>query len=221
MMLAIIISSATISTNSITQASVPSDAATYKGHYYKVYNKSMNWSTAKSYCQNKGGHLVTITTLGEQNFVADLMYQDGNKNCYWLGAHKSVNGNWRWVTNEFMPFANWAKKQPDNYTGEEDCLMMYRRQNPSSSTKIGQWNDIASNGDCKGEEFFGTRNFGFICEWDSNDDSNSGNGRYDRHDRYNEHDRYNRHDRYDKHDNDDEDDNYHYKHRHRNKGSDY
>ena len=199
LILAVIMSSAAMSANSITEASIPNDAVEYKGHYYKVYNNSTNWSSAKSYCQNKGGHLVTITSLGEQNFVADLVYQDGSKNCYWIGGHKSSNGNWRWITDESMSFANWAKKQPDNYTGEEDCLMMYRRKNPSASTDIGQWNDISSDGECKGEEFFGARNFGFICEWDS---KSGPNGRYNRNDD-------------DDYDDYDDDDNYNRNHRHR------
>ena len=164
--LALIMSSSFCLTYNVEASSVPSDASKYKGHYYKVYNRSLNWHDAKSYCENKGGHLVTITSLGEQDFVADLIAEDGNKNCYWLGGHKSSKGIWRWVTNEPTPYANWAKGQPDNYTDEEDCVMMYRRKNPASSSSIGQWNDICWDGNCNNEDFFGVRNFGFICEWD-------------------------------------------------------
>jgi len=151
----------------VNAASIPDDAERYNGHYYKVYDRSMTWSEARRYCAQRGGHLVTINSQGEQDFLIDLIQEYGNKNCYWIGGHKNSRGEWRWITNENTYYANWAKGQPDNYTGDEDCAMMYRRRNPEASSHIGQWNDIDNDGECNGESFFGTHNFGFICEWES------------------------------------------------------
>ena len=148
-------------------AAVPNNASRYKGHYYKVYNRSSNWYDAKNYCENMGGHLATITSLNEQIFICDLVEENGNKNCYWLGGRKNSNGIWHWITNESLAYVNWAKAQPDNFSGEEDCVMMYRYRNPSSKSTLGQWNDICWYGNCNDEDFFGVHNFGFICEWDS------------------------------------------------------
>ena len=65
-------------------------------------------------------------------------------------------------------YSNWGGGRADNYLGQEDRLMIYRYGNPKNTTgSFGKWNDINGNGTCNGESFFGTNNFGFICEWDS------------------------------------------------------
>ena len=165
--LLLLLSSNFCMTLKIDAASLPNGVSKYKGHYYKVYNRSLNWYDAKDYCENMDGHLVTITSLNEQIFIYDLLDKNGNKNCYWLGGRKNSDNIWYWVTDEKTVYFNWAKDQPDNFTKEEDCLMMYRRSNPLSASILGQWNDICWNGACNNEEFFGVHNFGFICEWDS------------------------------------------------------
>ncbi|MBR1398486.1 MAG: C-type lectin domain-containing protein [Selenomonadaceae bacterium] len=152
---------------STADASVDRGAKEYDGHYYKVYDKSMTWDRAQEYCEKMGGHLVTINSSGEQDFVSRLISSKGNRNCYWIGGVRSSNRHWKWVTDENFSYTNWAEGQPDNFTDEEDSLMMYRRKNPSSSSHLGQWNDIRYDGDCNGEDFFGKKNFGFVCEWDS------------------------------------------------------
>ena len=154
-------------TSNVDAASLPDGVSKYKGHYYKIYNRSLNWHDAKDYCENMGGHLVTITSLYEQIFIHDLLDKYGDKNCYWLGGRKNSDDIWYWITNEKTDYFNWAKDQPDNFTKEEDCLMIYCRPNPSSASILGQWNDISWNGNCNNEKFFGIQNFGFICEWDS------------------------------------------------------
>ena len=174
----VLVSSSVFAMSDANAASIPSDAEKYNGHYYRVYNRSMTWREARNYCRDLGGHLVTITSRGEQNFVEDLLSSDGKKNCYWLGGYKESKHSWRWVTGESFSYNNWAKGQPDNYTSNEDSLMIYRRRNPNSSNRIGEWNDISYDGECNGESFFGERNFGFICEWDSKR-SSSRRDRYD------------------------------------------
>ena len=159
---------------------VSRDAVRFRGHYYKVYDRELNWEEAADQCEEKSGHLVTITSEDEQEFIEELLHRHGNKHCYWLGGYKDRRGTWRWVTNETPHYSNWAKAQPDNFTGKEDTLMMYRHSNPTSSSKLGQWNDIHWTGNCNGEAFFGVRNFGFICEWDSDSESYTRNNRYDR-----------------------------------------
>ena len=161
--------SAGVGMASDVDAAVPRDSVKYRNHYYKVYNRSLNWHAAKKFCEDIGGHLATVMSSSEQDFLSDLVAETGTKNCYWLGGHKS-RGVWHWVTNETPTYANWAKDQPDNFTGAEDCVMMYRKRNPASDSSLGQWKDISWDGDCYGERFFGVGNFGFICEWNSWED---------------------------------------------------
>ena len=44
----------------------------YNGHSYYRSIGSATWTTARSNCSNMGGHLVTITTSGEQSFIFNL-----------------------------------------------------------------------------------------------------------------------------------------------------
>lgn len=137
------------------------------GHTYQLFDESMTFDKAKAYCEDKGGHLVTITSAQEQKVVRNLI-KKGKKNNYWLGAQKDADGKFTsWVTGEEMEYTNFASRQPDNYRGNEKALMIYRKNNPLSVGDTSfYWNDIQKNGDCNGEAFFGKKNFGFICEWD-------------------------------------------------------
>ena len=139
----------------------------WNGHTYKVFEDGMNWEDAKLYCEDIGGHLVIIESQEEQTMLESIL---GEKNFYWLGASIELgktDSTWRWVNGEHIDYSNWHGTQPDNFTGEETCLMMYNYQNPmDSSTVKGVWNDAQNDGECNGEEFFGASNSGFICEWD-------------------------------------------------------
>ena len=130
-------------------AVVPSSAKEYKGHTYYVYKSSnYSWAQAKAYCEKKGGHLVTITSSGENKFVASLIDKRGAEKV-WLGASDATTeGTWKWVTGEKFRYTAWDSNQPDN-SNDEDYLQTWN----SSST----WNDIdPEKGNAQG----------FVCEWD-------------------------------------------------------
>ncbi|MDY6356654.1 MAG: lectin-like protein [Catonella sp.] len=58
-------------------------ACVYNGHLYYVYTESgLSWESAKERCEALGGHLVTITSFGEQAFIESI---NGGKN-RWIGA---------------------------------------------------------------------------------------------------------------------------------------
>lgn len=144
--------------------------AEFGGHKYQLIDKSMSWNEAKEYCEKNGGYLATITSESEQKVIENLLLQ-GKKASYWLGAtDKEKDGKWEWVTGEnFSLYSNWALNQPDDYLNQEDCLMIYKdTKSEINNEKFGFWNDLNSDGTCNGESFFGTKTFGFICEWDNN-----------------------------------------------------
>jgi len=146
---------------------IPNDAIEFNGHYYKKFDIGMNWEDAKLYCEDLGGHLLIINSRNEQVFLNSIL-RNAIKNNYWLGG-SLVNGVWKWVDgNNISGYTNWAKGQPDRYLRTETCLMVYNKKNPSGEMLSEKtWNDLSNDGTCDNQPFFGLKNFGFICEWDS------------------------------------------------------
>lgn len=141
---------------------IPSDALRYNGHHYKIYNDGMTWSDAKTFCENLGGHLVTITDANEQTVVANLLYEKGSKNSYWLGGFKDSNNRWKWITCENWSYSNWADGEPN---GSGDYLQMYTEQVNTN----GRWDDTPTTGSIG----ISIQQHGLICEWDGVSGSNS------------------------------------------------
>lgn len=136
--------------SSAADISIPKGAKEYNGHSYYVYSGAYTWKKAKSLCEEKGGHLVVITSKKENNFVAGLIKNKDVGFC-WLGASdEKKEGNWIWVDGTKMKYSSWAKNQPDNLKGKEDYA--------SSSAKATKWNDYKN---AKSNEIRG-----YVCEWD-------------------------------------------------------
>lgn len=144
-------------TTSSTPASTVIDKNVYNGHRYEVFDIDIAWSAAKLACQEKGGHLATITSQGEQDFVFTLAQRATN--CYyWLGAtDESSEDTWKWVTGETFSYSNWDIKQPDSCDGE-NYLHLVAKSN-DWNLNISKWNDANSI-------LYGQKK-GYICEWES------------------------------------------------------
>ncbi len=128
-----------------------SGTAEFGGHHYKVFYKSVSWYEAKSKCESLGGHLCTITSREENNFVTSFV--KANRNIfYWLGASdERYEGTWEWVTGEKFSFTLWNSGEP-NGGRRENFLQMTTYWNNSWG-----WNDAAVNAGSKDA---------YICEWD-------------------------------------------------------
>ena len=114
----------------------------FNGHKYKLIVEEMSWPEAKTYCESLGGHLVTITSEEENNFVNSLI----NKSTMIGLSDADEEGNWKWVTGEALTYTNWAKNEPNNQSNEDYVLMQVK----------GTWND----GHLDREKW------PFVCEWD-------------------------------------------------------
>lgn len=126
----------------------------YKGHIYELYDKPTSWETAKIVCENKGGHLATITSEKEQKAIEKLV-QHGNAKYYNIGAtNKDDITQWKWVTGEAMAYTNWAVGEPNNVSNLERYLSIF-----TSDNYFGKWNDTTNFSTA------GVSN-GFICEYD-------------------------------------------------------
>ena len=132
-------------------SAVSSDAIEYNDHYYKVIDMNMSWKEAKAYCESLGGHLITITSKEEDDFVFGIINELFVGDCWFGATDEKVEGTWEWVTGEKFEYTNWDSCQPDNdYDGTEDYLGSYYGS---------AWNDFR-NDDLDVEKWF-------ICEWDN------------------------------------------------------
>lgn len=131
-----------------TAAQIPEDAAYYDGSAYKIYLTSATWAEAKQQCEDLGGHLATITSQAEQDFIEKL--NSGSRRL-WIGGYRDDGNNWNWVTGEPWDYTHWAAGEPNNSSNvvsNENCIAVWPKQ----------WNDL--NEKNKSEQS------GFICEWD-------------------------------------------------------
>ena len=131
----------------------------FNGHYYKVFNDSMNWFDADARCKKIGGYLVTVSSIDEQAAIQSMLFRRGNKNYYWTGGFK-VSDQWQWNTHEKFEYTNWGRHEPNNEFGNEFILIMFRS---------GRWADCPAEGinHIPDLDFLKLSNSGFICEWDS------------------------------------------------------
>ena len=125
-------------------------AAMYNGHIYKIFTVSLSWFDAYTYCQDLGGHLVTITSEEEQTFIETYMNsQSGGPIGGWIGAYTDTV-KWQWVTDEEFDYTNWRAGEPNNESGRE--FFAHILINPY----LGMWNDLPPH------------SLGyFICEWEA------------------------------------------------------
>ncbi|MDY6061204.1 MAG: DUF6273 domain-containing protein [Oscillospiraceae bacterium] len=134
---------------------VSQDKFSFNGHTYQVLNESLSWSEAKESCEKSGGHLVTITSEEENEFVNNIFKASNAKGC-WIGGYLQ-NDEFKWVTNENFGFTDWYIGEPNNYLNrDETCLIIL-----SSTMK---WYDFPNNADPTGVNL---NQIVYICEWDS------------------------------------------------------
>ena len=121
--------------------------------YYLLVKQNVSWDTAKAKCEKFGGHLATITTAAEQEYVVSKFmkpHDDGTRPHIWLGAtNETEDRKWRWGTDEDeWAYEKWIPGQPDNAAGEQHYLelcMIFK--------DIG-WNDAQGEDDKW-----------YLCEW--------------------------------------------------------
>ncbi|CAI5648884.1 unnamed protein product [Oreochromis niloticus] len=113
-----------------------------------IFNSSMKiWTDAESSCETLGGHLASFHSTAEYTFIRKLIYTAaGSYTAAWVGGNdRETETVWMWSDGSKFNFRNWARGQPDNYGGGEDCMMINFR---------GQ--DHVSDAGCQ-------RTYSFVC----------------------------------------------------------
>lgn len=112
-------------------------------YYYS--NTTLNWTQARTWCQEHYTDLVAIQNKEEIEHLNNWLPK--RKDYYWIGIRK-INNIWTWVgTNKVLTeeAINWAKNEPNNGNNgkkpkkliNQDCVEIYIKR----STDQGKWND--------------------------------------------------------------------------------
>ncbi|MBQ1391400.1 MAG: cell wall-binding repeat-containing protein, partial [Firmicutes bacterium] len=128
------------------ESSVATTTKVYNGHTYIYVERLSTWYAAKQFSESLGGHLVTVTSAGEDNFIKNLT---GGK-AVWIGlSDKASEGSWQWLTGESYSYKNWNSGEPNDSAGDEG------EEDYVHYSDGGNWND---NG--------GYKTYHFVCEID-------------------------------------------------------
>jgi subtilisin-like proprotein convertase family protein len=105
-------------TNLTIEAGPFLDRAT--GHYYYMLG-STNWTISETWATQLGGHLVTVDTANEENWIYDTFasYAGVNRNL-WIGFNDAaIPGTFVWSSGLTNSYVNWAPDQPTNCSGND------------------------------------------------------------------------------------------------------
>jgi hypothetical protein len=89
------------------------------------------------------GHLATVTSAAENQFVSAYLTANPPHNTVWLGGYQDLSapdyrepaGGWRWVTGEPWAYTSWGGAEPNN-AGNEHALQ---------ANQNGHWNDLGES----------------------------------------------------------------------------
>ncbi len=121
------------------------------GRWYAENRAFSTWSTAESIAQALGGHLVTIRSQAEndwleQQFFATLTLPNA---FHWIGLRQAASvppqaepgGGWGWSSGEALTFTSWAALQPDDAGTGQD----FARAGSNVLGRAGDWFDEAES----------------------------------------------------------------------------
>lgn len=133
---------------------------TDNGHWYDVVwvDAGLSWEAARDMADQSGGHLVTLNSSNENDYVWTLLNDPeylarGTKyKSYWLGASDvAKEGTWSWVTGEdFFTVGDptsaedwiidiWHPGEPNNGLGGIQHYLHFW------DTQDGEWDDMHNN----------------------------------------------------------------------------
>ena len=129
------------STESITSAAseeVAPNLLIRDGKFYKIVD-GPSWSDAEANAVALGGHLVTINSAEENDWIfanfEEVLVGASEGLGLMIGfTDQEEEGSWKWTSEEEVTYTNWGTGQPDNSRGLENHSVI--------GWDNGTWNDI-------------------------------------------------------------------------------
>jgi hypothetical protein len=144
------------------------------GHYYRVYRDSpQTFANARTAAAGRTmfgapGYLVTVTSLGESEYIATHVLPPGDTGEYWTsGSDQTVEGKWVWMDGpeagqEYWSgvangsptagaYSTWNTGEPNDSADNEDGMEIQRYNSSNSAYRTQawhpyrvKWNDIST-----------------------------------------------------------------------------
>uniref|UniRef100_A0A8C7H240 Brevican n=1 Tax=Oncorhynchus kisutch TaxID=8019 RepID=A0A8C7H240_ONCKI len=107
----------------------------FMGFCYRHFTKRQGWEVAEQHCRMCGGHLISVMTPEEQDYINDKY-----REYQWTGLNdRTIEGDFRWSDGNPLLYENWYRGQPDSYfLSGEDCVVMVWHDG-------GRWSDVPCN----------------------------------------------------------------------------
>ncbi|XP_066276716.1 C-type lectin domain family 4 member M-like [Branchiostoma lanceolatum] len=119
------------------EASCPSGYQRHREVCYKVFDSPKTFLGAASTCWADGGTLAMPRDAGINAFLISLAKAAGKTEGVWFGLHdRGQEGHWEWIdgTELGTGYRAWAKGEPNDNDGKQDCAWYWGTQNY-------QWDD--------------------------------------------------------------------------------
>ncbi len=136
----------------------PTGVISFGGHRYQfVPDKTLTWTQAKAAAEKMGGHLATITSKEENDWIASTVIAKLERGLgSWIGGtNEGSLWKWRWITGEPFTFTAWGQSEPQNTANEPAILFSY------SDSGTLTWADIKDDATTTRD-----RRAGYLVEWD-------------------------------------------------------
>ncbi|HOB76148.1 MAG TPA: lectin-like protein [Phycisphaerae bacterium] len=90
------------------------------GHYYRLTGWSMTWSEAERSARRLGGHLVTLRSAAEEQWLISRLGFETN---LWSGFNDVISeGVWSWTSGEPVLYTRWGAGEPNGGILENGML---------------------------------------------------------------------------------------------------
>ncbi|XP_059842832.1 echinoidin-like [Hypanus sabinus] len=106
---------------------------------YQFFSTKKTWAAAEDFCNGdeRCGQLASVNSEEHNIFISNVVtIVDKNKPMAWIGLNDICKeGNFTWVDGSLYRYSKWAKNEPNNDGGKEDCVNIHRFNDLT-------WNDM-------------------------------------------------------------------------------
>lgn len=128
------------------------------GHSYTLTSQRSGWLEVEAEAQSLGGHLVSINSAEEQQFIVErfliprpAFLANGRPNIFWIGLWDetpdgSYDGDFAWSDGSPITYTHWGPVESSNTNYDEEFAVINWDEEEAyyDPYEYGRWNDIDS-----------------------------------------------------------------------------